>query len=562
MGNASNIDTTESRYKAANTLLETLVALETNIKTVLEEKALEGISKLLGVQYAVWYRYSSDTETLEATATFAYSSENLPQTSFNLGEGLPGQVAKMKAFYEVEDASSNPNLVFTLIPVLSGQRVWGVWQLATSSFLNQEHKTFLKHCSLWVALRFQAWEAQHAFSQDKMQQTEAWQTIEREREELSLQKEAIRYNYERLQQLETLEKERDTLAQQVALNQSAASVAPANKTSEPEPNAEVEKLQQELNQRTSQWDGQRSRLLEQIAQLEQQLNEVKSERETQNSPDDTLLKEKTELEVQLQSSRKEVDLLKEQLADAQRKSTEESSAPETEVAQRLAALKAQHEQQRAADAEKLAETQRKVQELTEALRNASSTTPDDTSKLQKQLEEATQRIGELEAQLSQGIKPDKPVEGSSPQEEIIAAYEQKLEAFSQKVAAYRQQITEEHQAEIQEYERRLSEVNTMLEKVQAERQTTASQQETTAIEVKTLQEKVAILQKELHQKDEALEAAKRQQNTEAQMSSQLDREELLEYEHKLSSALQLAQEYREQLREAEATVEMLKRQIR
>lgn len=530
---------------------------------------LELLSKSIGGVYSVFYKYNSDNEALEAFESFACNIGDLPKKVFTIGEGIPGQVAKMKNIHEVDGVENNyvinnsisqSTFSLTLFPVLGGVKLIGVIEIATLNPLSEIQKDVLTKCISYAGVQLASLQIEDKKNEIIVAQEKEWQQIEAEKEELKMQKEAVRFNFERLQLLETFEKKNQELEQQISLlrahnSESGFTVQSQNKELEArllatenqladsknqlevqkrDAEVKIQQLEAQLKENPAsisiEADNERVKLLEQeIAKLENTLNAVKQEYETK-------------------LAEKETEVFSEQSPVQQ----------ETEFAQRIQSLKEKYEVQREEDSAKLAESQRRVQELTEALRTSGDT--ENVVAIKQQLVETQTKLNQLETEYNMIKVQEKPV--ISDNNELIATYEAKLEAFSEKVKEYREQITQAHNDEINDYEQKIKTKNSEIRKLKKSLSEKSQSNDSVSDEINMLKKEIDDLKQSLRNKDEKIEELSRTSTKQAELGYQVEREELMEYEHKLSSALQLAQEYKVQLEEANQTVEMLKRQIK
>ena len=112
------------------------------------ERILRNISKHFEIVQGVFFLRNQKTKQFESISTFAYTSERKP-TSFQLGEGITGQVAKNKTLMHLTSIpegylkiqsglgkSSPTNLL--IIPLLLNKETIGIIELASFQIFDKE----------------------------------------------------------------------------------------------------------------------------------------------------------------------------------------------------------------------------------------------------------------------------------------------------------------------------------------------------------------------------------------------------------------------------------------
>jgi transcriptional regulator with GAF, ATPase, and Fis domain len=112
------------------------------------ERILLNISKHFEIVQGVFFLKNQKTDVFESISTFAYTSDEQP-SSFKVGEGIPGQVAKNKTMMHLTSIpegylkiqsglgkSSPTNLL--IVPLLLNKETIGIIELASFHVFDQE----------------------------------------------------------------------------------------------------------------------------------------------------------------------------------------------------------------------------------------------------------------------------------------------------------------------------------------------------------------------------------------------------------------------------------------
>jgi len=123
------------------------------------DKSLNGICNKLEAGIGVIYTYekSKEKKILNMKSSFALSLGESQTLSYELGEGLVGQVAKEKKGLIVDDipegyikivsglGSSSPTHLL-IEPIEKGKNIYGVIEIASFTPFDKTHETFVKKC--------------------------------------------------------------------------------------------------------------------------------------------------------------------------------------------------------------------------------------------------------------------------------------------------------------------------------------------------------------------------------------------------------------------------------
>ncbi len=569
ISNLGSPEELQEGYAQLRSFIATMGKLSSANLSDAEAHLLETSTKIVGGVYAVYYRYSTDSEELEAVEGFACKVALLPKTKFALGEGMPGQVAKMRNILAVEgienifiksNTISQSSFALTLIPVVANTKLFGVLEIATPKPISDLQKDILSHCISYTGVVLQSLLINQKKDEVVAAQEAVWRKVETEKEEIQMQKEAVRYNFERLQELEHFEKKNLELEQQLALYKTSnARKAELLVDRTPELQQKLLVAEQELQLVRTQLEAHKRESTQKIEGLASQLKESAkiSTQEANTERNRALEQQVAQLQSELATLKNEYALSISQ-KDSEILTEKDPSKQEAEFAQRIQNLKTKYERQREEEAERLAESQRKVQELTEALRSSDNNS--DVAALQSQLSEAHQKLTQLE--YDDAMRKTREEPNQSEKEDLIASYEAKLEAFSEKVKEYREKITQAHEEELNEYEIKLKAAADEIRRLKNVVEEDSKTQDSSSDEVIKLKQEIDKLKDALRQSDSKIEELERTHQKKAELGYQVEKEELIEYEHKLSVALQLAQEFKSKLNDAEQTIEMLKRQVK
>ena len=124
------------------------------------ERILRNLSRHFEIVQGVFFLKNQITDVFESISTFAYNSEKNP-SSFKVGEGIPGQVAKSKklmylttipeGYLKIQSGlgkSSPENLL--IIPLMLNKETIGIIELASFKFFDQEKIWTLKNLARMI----------------------------------------------------------------------------------------------------------------------------------------------------------------------------------------------------------------------------------------------------------------------------------------------------------------------------------------------------------------------------------------------------------------------------
>jgi len=145
------MDTYASPYEVDIDLLAEGIIPRIDTKEKVEdyaERILRNLAKHFEIVQGVFFLRNQKSKVFESVCTFAYTSDQKP-SSFKLGEGIPGQVAKNKTLMHLSTIpegylniqsglgkSAPTNLL--IIPLLLNKETIGIIELASFQVFNQE----------------------------------------------------------------------------------------------------------------------------------------------------------------------------------------------------------------------------------------------------------------------------------------------------------------------------------------------------------------------------------------------------------------------------------------
>jgi len=174
------------------------------------EKVITHIAKITGAVYGAFFTVDYDTKTVNATGGYACTVETMDRTTFNLGEGLVGQVAKSKELLcldnvetQLDSSLGRISACFLAIsPLIFSDRVYGIIELTTLSKLKPRYIVLLERMSRSIAAVLQSLINNQRTKElliESLQQSEDFKT---QREELLKRDAALHTLREQLQMKE------------------------------------------------------------------------------------------------------------------------------------------------------------------------------------------------------------------------------------------------------------------------------------------------------------------------------------------------------------------------
>lgn len=125
------------------------------------EKILQNLAKQFELVLGIFYLKNEKTSHFESLSTFAWSSD-LPPASFNIGEGLTGQVAKNKVLIKVDNipddyikilsglgSGSPKNLL--IVPLLLNKETIGIIEMASFKEFDKVTEWTIKYLAKIIA---------------------------------------------------------------------------------------------------------------------------------------------------------------------------------------------------------------------------------------------------------------------------------------------------------------------------------------------------------------------------------------------------------------------------
>ncbi len=174
------------------------------------EKVITYIAKVTGAVYGAFFTVNHDSQRVNATGGYACTVETMDRTSFNLGEGLVGQVAKSKELLcldnvetQLDSSLGRISACFLAIsPLVFNDRVYGIVELTMLSKLKPRYVTLLERMSRSVAAVLQSIINNQSTKElliESLQQSEEFKS---QQEELRKRDEALQLLREQLQRKE------------------------------------------------------------------------------------------------------------------------------------------------------------------------------------------------------------------------------------------------------------------------------------------------------------------------------------------------------------------------
>lgn len=194
---------------------------------ILGENILNYLCRYLDLPVGAFFAYEKNT--LQLTASYAYSIPSVSGTAFSLGEGLVGQAARDKRKIYLQEVPGNcvdleirsglrafPPRAILILPLVRENEVLGVLEFGSSRLFTDEEINFLEHISESAAIALQS-------SASRQQLQALLKKTQEQAEELQRREEELILNYEELEKANAeLEKNGAELEEQSSLLQNQA----------------------------------------------------------------------------------------------------------------------------------------------------------------------------------------------------------------------------------------------------------------------------------------------------------------------------------------------------